>query len=145
MIYLNDAVSKWLDLTFIIIFMVISCIGLNLLLREVNTPLVSKHEDKSALYVENAIHEPFNIKTGSDIMLSLLVADDYCPEPASIRINNTPIIRIDDDYVASKYTEVNKIYNTSGQWQLGRLLNSRVIYVTYVTDSSGDYWQYIIE
>lgn len=105
---------------------------------------ISYTEDKTALDVQNSLYMYEDIKTGKDLMMSLVVVDDNVAFPRSIRINNTPIIDLNNAWIINKYTNIVKVYETGGQWKLGNMLDWKIQEVKYEYNSGDPYLHYIL-
>lgn len=131
-----------------VIILVLVAIGCTLLLPLYFTVMftnpISYTEDKTALDVQNSLYMYEDIKTGKDLMMSLVVVDDNVAFPRSIRINNTPIIDLNNAWIINKYTNIVKVYETGGQWKLGNMLNWKIQEVKYEYNSGDPYLHYIL-
>ena len=140
-----DMVHEWLSLAILVLVLGISTVELGILLREASTPIIKDYEDKTALNATGSIMSDFEGQTGVDILMSLANADLNVPYPRSIRINNTPIIDINDAFLADVSSNLAAIYSPSGQYKLGSMLDYKVDKVEFVSDNvNGDYWQYTL-
>lgn len=140
-----SGISKWLDFVLLIVIIAASVVILPVVFQEYSTPILQSIEDKTALDVKNALYVGNEEKTGADLLMSLVVVDEYTPYPRAIRINNTPIIVLDKSWVSSKYRNISIIYSTSGAYKLGNMLDWEITSVSYVPNNGSPYIQYILE
>lgn len=138
-------IQKFYDIM-ILVFVAIGCtLLLPLYFTVMFTNPISYTEDKTALDVQNSLYMYEDIKTGKDLMMSLVVVDDNIAFPRSIRINNTPVIDFNNEWIVNKYTNIVKVYETSGQWKLGNMLEWKIKEVKYEYNSGDPYLHYILQ
>ena len=139
------ALSKWFDLVLLILILTIGVLLLPFVFIELNTPIMSKIEDKTALRVENALYVGHVNKTGADLFMGLVVVDEFLPFPKSIRINETPVIDLNKTWIANKYGNINKIYSEEGEYKLSKMLDWNITSVEFIENGGDSYWQFRLE
>lgn len=135
----------WLDAMLLVLMMALSLINLPALAKEWSVPLSSGIKDKSTVVSTAGVYHEDTVKTGQDLLMSLIVLDDYVQYPRSIRINDTPIIDLDTAWMTNHSANVSAIYNINGQWKLGSMLNYTITKVEYVENNGDPYWHYVLE
>ena len=138
-------IAKWLDLMLLILVLSAGVTMLPTLFVEYSMPIMSYTEDKTAMDVNSGLIVDETVKTGADVFLSLVVADEYCPFPRSIRINDTPVIDITKEWLSNKYTNLQNIYSSSGDYRLSVMLDWTVTSIEYVENGGDPYIQYRLE
>lgn len=125
----------------------------------VPTPMISYIDEKSALDTEDIVswfdenNKNSNVRHGKDLLLALLNTDEYACYPNAIKIDNSPVFKLDMSFQTQKVTKMKEIYNPSGAYALGdpNRLNASIkacrlenIYaldvngnIIYMTDSNG--------
>jgi hypothetical protein len=99
-------------------------------------PIISPSEDKSMVAVNGALDDFGEGLTGHDLLLMLMNVDSMTPYPRAVKINDTPVIVIDEKYVASKMGNLADIYREDGDYKLKTLLDKRVVSQEYVYDDT---------
>lgn len=138
------SIEKWLDLVVLIVALVFGITMAGICLRVYSEPIATDKVDKSTVQSVESITVDADIKTGKDLLMSLVVADGLMPYPRAIRINDTPVIRMTDDWVVNKSREIARIYNANGDIRLATMLDWSIASVSYVDDVDGGYLQYIL-
>ena len=138
-------IAKWFDLMLLILVLSAGVTMLPTLFVEYSMPIMSYTEDKTAMDVNSGLIVDETVKTGADVFLSLVVADEYCPFPRSIRINDTPVIDITKEWLSNKYTNLQNIYSSSGNYRLSVMLDWTVTSIEYVENGGDPYIQYRLE
>jgi hypothetical protein len=101
-------------------------------------PIINPSEDKSMVAVNGALDDFGEGLTGHDLLLMLMNVDSMTPYPRAVKINDTPVIVIDEKYVASKMGNLAVIYNSGGSYKLSTLLDKQVVSQEYVYDDVSD-------
>ncbi len=136
--------EKWIDLVVLILVLLVGTTMSGICLWVYSEPIATNYEDKSTVQSMEAIVIDMDVKTGRDILMGLVVTDALMPYPRAIQINETPVIRMTDDWVVNKNRHVAEIYNPAGQYKLGSMLDWEVEAVTFVHDAEGDYLKYTL-
>lgn len=138
-------IAKWLDFMLLVLVLAAGITMLPTFFLECSTPIISYHEDKTAKDINSGLSVGEVEKTGADLFLSLVVVDEYCPFPRSIRINDTPVIDITKDWLSQKYSNLQKIYRSDGDYRMSDMLDWTVTSVEYVENGDDPYIQYRLE
>lgn len=142
---MNSALSYYWDMMLLVLVLALAVINLPVLTNEWDKDIAVRMEDKSALDSENSIYVDDVMKTGADLMMALSIVDSMIPYPRSIRINETPVIDLDNAWIANKTSNLISIYSSSGNWKLGTMLNYQITNVEFVNNGGDPYWQYTLE
>lgn len=138
------AIEKWVDLALLVMSLVVGVSMLALIVRVSNTPIAAVYEDKTTVQSIEEIQVDKSMKTGKDVLMCLVVADDLMPYPRAIRLNDTPVVYMTDDWLTSKNKMVAEIYKASGSYNLKSMLDWNVTDVQYVYDGGSGYFQYVL-
>lgn len=142
----NNVTKEWLDLAVLVVMMGVATIILFPLMVELKTPVIADYSDKTALDATGSIMMEGEIKTGADLFLAISNTDLNIPYPRSIRINNTPIIDLNNAFIAKLSENLALIYTDSGDYKLKSMLNYKITSISFVHDDvNGDYWQYTLQ
>lgn len=142
---MNSALSYYWDMMLLVLVLAIAVVNLPILTTEWSNGIAVRMEDKTALDSDNSIYVDDVMKTGADLMMALAIVDSMIPYPRSIRINDTPIIDLDNAWIASKTSNLISIYSSSGNWKLGTMLNHQITKVEFVENGGDPYWHYTLE
>lgn len=126
------AISQWFDVVILILVMAIGSSFTVTLFQVLQRDAIVRTEDKTMMDVDNAIYLSDGPETGADILMTLLMVDDYIPYPRAIKINDNPIIKLDKAFISNKHVLINQIYNGSEQ-------NLKSMITWKVTSSEFDY------
>lgn len=143
---MGNIATKYIVLcTMVIVFAASTSIILHLL-ATASEPGVVSGTDKSLLE-STGVQEGYEQElTGYDVLLSLLNTDTMTPYPRAIKINDSPVLKLDASFLTNQIPSVAIVYNTGGQYQLGNMLEWKVVSHEYVYDD-GDtpYIHFILE
>lgn len=139
-----DTVLEYVELGVLVIMMVYGALNAGMLAKEAATPIVADYDDKTAMPAQGAINTDEYVFTGADLMYTVILADNNIPYPRAVKVNDAPVIRMDDEFVANKERNVGGIYSSTGLYKLGTMLDWHVVDIKYVSDTNGDYWHYIL-
>ena len=94
-------------------------------------------DDKTALHANND-NTPIEMEYDvPDMLLSLVVADEYQPDPNKLVINNGEPVIFDQNYTKDSVTSITKVWNN----QLKNILNQKVKEFQVKWDANGTpYW-----
>lgn len=138
-------IVEWLQLASLVLVLGMGSYNISALFREASTPIISDYQDKTTLNAKGSLMVDGDVKTGADIMFALINSDLNLPYPRSIRINNTPIIDLNNTFMADLDTNLALIYSSAGDYKLSTMLDYKVVDVKYVWDDvNGDYWHYTL-
>lgn len=141
-----DVVLDYVELCFSIFLYVIAATFTCALLLNTHTPIQVLGTDKT--FIESTgvqEYNEFQLK-GSDLLLVLLNVDPMSPYPKAIKINDTPVIKITNDFIAYKMRNISDIYNKNGEYKLSEMLDYVVTSKEYVYSGDGaPYIHYTLE
>ena len=143
--------STWWDFVVLAVSLVIGISCLGAVTRTIAEAELPRYEDKSYFNANDAIQVYQYPRDGRDIMALLMVADEYTPYPGRIRVNDTPIITLDKNWVAYRNKNINVYYSSSGVYKFQDLLDKKILSVEFVhgtdpaTGAVVDYIQYRTE
>lgn len=106
------AYAIWLEAVLLAAFLGLSVTNVSFNMMMITKPLSYTLEDKTAQKLNNANFGTETTYRGEDLLMSLVVIDEFAPYPRKIKIDNSPIINLDSAWVANKVMNVTKIYNS---------------------------------
>lgn len=133
---MTDVLERYIELA-VSIFLYVSASVLTLgLLIFARDPIVEQGSDKT--FIESTgVQELYEEELyGSDILLMLLNTDSMTPYPKAIRINDTPVIKLDNAFLAYKMKNIGAIYSSYGEYKLHDMLDWSVTKREYVYEGS---------
>lgn len=129
---MTDIVEKYFELV-ISIFMYIAAAALAILVvASTYEPIIVQGQDKTFISSDGLQEFDSRDLYGRDILLMLLNADSSIPEPKAIRINGSPVIKIDNNFFAQKISNISSIYSSTGDYKLSTMLDWKVESVEYI-------------
>lgn len=141
-----DIVERYLEIAISIFIYVSSALLTLTLLMFAQDPIITQGSDKT--FIESTgvqvwdEHELY----GEDILLMLLNLDSMSPYPKAIRLNDSPVIKLDNQFLVYKITNVGNIYTESGEYKLSTMLDWKVTSKEFVySGTDAPYIQYILE
>lgn len=138
-------VIEWLQLAVLVLVLGMGSFNVSALFREASTPIIRDYQDKTALDAKGSLMVEGAIKTGADLMFALINSDLNLPYPRSIKINSSPIIDLNNEFIANLDTNLALIYSSAGEYKLSTMLDYKVTKVEYIWDDiNGDYWHYTL-
>lgn len=143
---MSDVIDKYLEIA-VSIFIYVSCAVLTVsLLICCQDPIVTLTNDKTFVESEGVQQLEEHKTYGSDLLAMLINVDIMSPYPKAIKINNTPVIRMDNEFLAYKMRNVGSIYSSGGQHKLSLMLDYVVTSTRYVyKGADAPYIEYILE
>lgn len=143
---MTEVVEKYIELACIIFLFVLSAFLTANLLWVASDPIINLGEDKTFQESAGVQTWDYHHIYGKDILLMLLNTDEMTPYPRAIKINDTPVIKLDNAFMATKMRNVSAIYSSSGNWKLSSMLNWEVISSDYVYEGAdAPYIHYVLE
>lgn len=141
---MTDGISDWLDIVILVLVMGAGIVtGFMPLAQEWNRPIMSVVEDKTMVLTSN-LFDASSVQTGKDVLGILIVADQFMTSPRALKINDSPVLVIDETWVANRDSNIRQLYDIAGTVKLGAMLNWKVISITYVEDVT-PYWHFKLE
>jgi len=119
--------TAWLEMIPLIVMLIIASTTTSFLVVQTSKPIISYTNEKSANDTLDEILEPEGVRYGKDLLLSLINTDEHAPYPNAIRIDNSPALKLDSVYQTTKYADLARVYNTSGDFQLGAKLDQPIL------------------
>lgn len=143
---MTSILEKYLEVA-ISIFLYVTSAALTLtLLVFAQDPIITQGSDKTLVESAGVQQMYESTEYGRDILLMLLNTDPMSPYPKAIKINNTPVIKLDNDFIASKMRNLAAIYSANGQYKLSTMLDYKVSSYKYVYEGTdAPYIQYTLE
>lgn len=142
----SNVTHEWIDFAILVVLMGVATILIMPLMIELKTPIITDYSDKTVLDATGSIMTEAEIKTGADLFMAISNTDLNIPYPRSIRINNTPIIDLNNAFLTNLSANLAMIYTDSGDYKLKSMLNYKITSVEFVHDTTnGDYWQYTLQ
>lgn len=144
-----NAMSMWFDMIVLAVALMFSISSLSAVAYFSADTKIPEYEDKTFTSANGTIETYSNIKNGRDLMAMLIVADEYTAYPGRIRVNSTPIIKLDKNWVSHKNQNINIYYGASGAYKFSTLLDKTITKCEFVHTVVGsetiDYIQYTLE
>lgn len=143
---MDDIILKYIEIG-VSIFIYVSAAAVTVtLLALCQNPIIEQGEDKTFATSQGVQYwEDYDIY-GRDLLLMLFNTDPMSPFPRAIKINNTPVIKLDKSFVADKMKNVSEIYSSQGQYRLSTMLDWKVVEEKYVYDGAdAPYIHYVLE
>lgn len=138
---------RWFDLVMLIAVMLVGVSVLVMCVAVSSSPIAQYDEDKSVVATENGLVVDTPYKKGRELLLSLVIADEFTPYPRAIKINDSPIIQITDEWLLLKNSWLAKIYDAGGEYKLSTMLDWDIVSAQFKYDSGSstpDYIHYIL-
>jgi len=138
--------EKMYDLAMLMMLLAIGIVCIGDMTRVYSQPIMAEANDKTAVRSSTGgVSVDVDLGTGSDLLMSLVVVDEFVEHPRAIRINDTPVIRFTDEWIYNKPRRVAQIFSASGEHKLSRMLDYKITSIKYIEDINGDYLQYTLE
>lgn len=139
-------IERWIDLCFLLVGMCFAVIVLNICTVEFSKSLSTITEDKTVVKTQEELLVDDSLKTGKDLLMSLVIADEFITYPRAIKINDSPVIQLTDNWLMVKNQNIAQIYSTTGAYKLGAMLEWNVVNVQYIyeNNSNGYLWYQLI-
>lgn len=134
--------DKLVDIVMLVIFMAFAITILAFYTDSLSKSIDFGVENKSTVETKVSLGVGDNTKTGKDLLMSLALTDDFVMYPRAIRINDTPVIELTDEWILNRASQVAKIYDVSGSYKLANMLDYSIESVMYVESGDGGYLQY---
>lgn len=132
-----DVLEKYIEIA-VSVFLYVSAAVLTVgVLIFAQDPIVTQGSDKT--FVESTgVQQLYEADIyGKDILLMLLNTDSMSPYPKAIKINDTPVIQLNNAFIAYKMRNVSAIYSASGEYKLSKMLDWKVTNKKYVYEGVG--------
>jgi len=137
--------SYWFDVALLVVIIAAVMFNLPIFFEAMNKPIAASLEDKTAVVAGGSVERIKTVKTGKDLVSMLVIVDENTPYPRAIKINESPVIIIDASWVANKQSNLSSMFSASGDVKLSTMLDWKVESVTFVDDSTNDYWHYVLK
>ena len=153
---MNSAIDFYGDIVQALLCMMVGITTLIMVITATQDPITPGMDDKTIIQSEY-VHELPQIrdsegipqvyltnKTGMDLVMALYLADEYTPEPKSIRLNETPIVDM-SQIIYSKGSSINTLWG-SEYYRYIDFYQKPIYDITYVIDTAnGDYYKFYIK
>lgn len=106
--------------------------------------MVSYTNEKTAIDTEDIISEPAADRYGKDLLASLVNTDEFAPYPNAIRIDGSPVLKLDNTFVVMKFVNLAEVYSSTGPYKLSTKLNNKIQAVRFETYGGVDCFHYYI-
>lgn len=139
---MTDVVNTLISIAASVVVFISSCTLVIGLIDIAHDPIIKQRTDKT--YIESpGVQDVTVIEiTGRDILFSLINTDEMTTYPRAIRFKDsttnrlTPVIKLDNEFLAYKMNNVAAIYSAGGQYKLSTLLDRKVIKQEYIFDDT---------
>lgn len=141
----SSTMHEWLSFSTLVVVMGTAAILMQPLMQETSKPIIKDYADKTALDATGSIMMELEDQTGAAIMMALSNTDLNLPFPRAIRINDSPVLKLDNAFQADLGSGLAKVYSSSGKYKLKNMLDWKIIDVVYVYTTSDPKFTDIIE
>lgn len=141
-----EVIEDFLEIaTSIFLYVMAAALTLTLLVF-CQDPIIQLGQDKTLVESEG-VQQLYKENTyGYDILLMLLNTDEMSPFPKAIKINNSPVLKLTNEFIANKMSNITKVYSASGSYKLSTMLDYVVTSEEYVySGTDAPYIHYILE
>lgn len=143
---MTEVLEKYIEIAasiFIYVTAAVLTLGLLIVARE---PIIKQGSDKT-LVESTGVQQYYESELyGYDLLLMLLNLDSMSPYPKAIKINDTPVINLNNAFLAYKMRNVASIYSATGDYKLSKMLNYKVTDKKYVYEGAdAPYIHYTLE
>lgn len=131
-----------------IILGIMLCLGaacMSSFILVMNSDIISYTEEKTALDTDDIISEPAADRYGKDLLAALVNTDEFAPYPNAIRIDGSPVLKLDNTFVVMKFVNLAEVYSATGQYKLSTKLNKKIQAVRFETFNGVDCFHYYID
>lgn len=127
-----EVLERYMEIAISIFIYVVSATFTVTVLVSATVPIMPIMGDKT--FIESTgVQELYEADVyGYDILLMLLNTDPMSPYPKGIKINNSPVLRIDNSFIAYKMKNVAVVYSPVGDYKLSLMLKYKVTNIDYV-------------
>lgn len=143
---MSEIIEKYIEIAVSIFLYIVSASLTLTVLVFAREPIILQGSDKT--FIESAgIQQLYENETyGYDILMMLMNVDDMAPYPKAIKINNTPVIKLSNEFIAYKMRNVSLIYANSGEYKLSDMLHYKVVSEEFVYNGpDAPYIHYTLE
>lgn len=123
---------EFLDVIILVLILLSMVLVLPRFYTEMNISLWTQREDKTSLIASDVIKDIEYTETVSEIILALIVLDEYTPYPNAIVLDNTPVVRLDNTFYTNRYSMISTVYNPSGNYGYKLYENKEIESIEFV-------------
>lgn len=134
----------WLETIVLGIMLCLGAACMSTFIVIMNTSMVSYTNEKTAIDTEDIISEPAADRYGKDLLASLVNTDEFAPYPNAIRIDGSPVLKLDNTFVVMKFVNLAEVYSSTGPYKLSTKLNNKIQAVRFETYGGVDCFHYYI-
>lgn len=134
----------WLETIVLGIMLCLGAACMSTFIVIMNTSMVSYTNEKTAIDTKDIISEPAADRYGKDLLASLVNTDEFAPYPNAIRIDGSPVLKLDNTFVVMKFVNLAEVYSSTGPYKLSTKLNSKIQAVRFETYGGVDCFHYYI-
>lgn len=146
------ASTVWMEMVILAMCLILGSNAMLQFITEVSSPMLSYTTEKSAVDTDDVVswydtnNANSNVRYGKDLLLALLNTDEYACYPNAIKIDNSPIFKLNMEFQTQKETRLKEIYDATGPYALGdpSRLNGKINACIYETGVDGPYLHYYI-
>lgn len=139
------SINLWYELIFLLFMLLAAATGVTSVLYCCNSEIVSYTEDKTALDtfdIDNIVAYP---RYGRDLLVSLVNTDENAPYPNAIKIDDSPILKIDNAFHTKKFSNIGNVYSSTGEYKLSTKLGKPIKAVKFEVINGTDVFHYYID
>lgn len=134
----------WLETIVLGIMLCLGAACMSTFIVIMNTSMVSYTNEKTAIDTEDIISKPAADRYGKDLLASLVNTDEFAPYPNAIRIDGSPVLKLDNTFVVMKFVNLAEVYSSTGPYKLSTKLNNKIQAVRFETYGGVDCFHYYI-
>lgn len=134
----------WLETIVLGIMLCLGAACMSTFIMIMNTSMVSYTNEKTAIDTDDIISEPAADRYGKDLLASLVNTDEFAPYPNAIRIDGSPVLKLDNTFVVMKFVNLAEVYSSTGPYKLSTKLNNKIQAVRFETYGGVDCFHYYI-
>lgn len=137
--------SIWYEMIMLMVMLICGATSLTSVVVLLNQPIISYTSEKTALDSFDIENVEETKRYGRDLLASLVNTDENAPYPNAIKIDNSPILAIDNTFHTKKFSVIAGVYDSSGQYGLANKLNKPIKAMRFEVIGGKDVMHYYID
>lgn len=133
------------EMIMLIIMLLAGSTSLTSVVILIDQPIISYTNEKTALDsvdVENIIGKQ---GYGRDLLATLVNTDESNPYPNAIKIDGSPVMKLDTNFQTSKFKNISSMYDANGQYRLSIKLDKPIKAMLFEVVDGVDCMHYYID
>ena len=139
------AASIWYEMIMLMVMLLCGATSLTSVVVMLNKPIITYTNEKTALDsfdIENIEAYP---RYGRDLLAALVNTDENAPYPNAIKIDDSPILLIDNTFHTRKFSVIAEVYDSGGPYQLSNKLDLPIKAMKFEVIGGKDVMHYYIQ